>query len=93
LQGGTLRNITVTSGHDFHLRKCTKCGLVSRSSDRGCASCGGERKNIELLDVLPEYAAVHGTHVEFVTDEAGQMLAKVGGAAGWIRQPKKAAAR
>jgi hypothetical protein len=46
-----------------------------------------------LLDVLPEYAAVHGTHVEFVTDEAGQMLAKVGGAAGWIRQPKKAAAR
>jgi hypothetical protein len=93
MQDGTLRNITVTSGQDFHLRRCTKCGLVSRSSDRVCASCGGERENIELLDVLPEFAAVHATQVEFVTGEAGEMLARVGGAAGWVRQPKKAAAR
>ena len=93
LQDGTLRNITVTSGHDFHLRRCTKCGLVSRSSDRVCASCGGERQNIELLDVLPELAAVHATQVEFVTGEAGEMLARVGGAAGWVQQSKKVAAR
>jgi hypothetical protein len=47
---------------------------------------------IALLDVLPRFAAEHGTNVEFVSGEAALILARVGGVAGWLRQPRRVAA-
>lgn len=92
LQDGTIRAIVVAADHDFHLRECSKCGTVNRSGDPNCANCGGERRNIELLDVLPGLATRLGTKVEVVSGEAATILARAGGIAGWLRQTKHAAA-
>ena len=91
LQGGSIRAIVVAAGHDFHLRECEKCASVNRSSDPVCATCGGKRRTIALLDILPSLAAEQDTKVEFVTGKAAQLLASAGGIAGWLRQPAKAA--
>jgi Bacterial archaeo-eukaryotic release factor family 10 len=91
-QNGAIRVLVVAPDHDFQLRECTKCGAVSRSGDDACAPCGGKRRNIALLEILPGLATEHGTKVEFVTGEAAQILAKAGGIAGWLRQPKRTAA-
>jgi peptide subunit release factor 1 (eRF1) len=91
LQGGTIRTLVVASDHDFEVRECAKCGVVSRSSDVACAACGGERRRIALLDVLPRLSAEQGVRVEFVKGEAAQVLAKVGGIGGWLRQSKRSA--
>jgi Bacterial archaeo-eukaryotic release factor family 10 len=92
LQDGTIRNLVVTADHDFQLRECAKCGTVNRFGDPVCASCGGERRNVALLDILPGLAAKLGTKVEFVSGEAAQILARAGGIAGWLRQTKRIAA-
>jgi peptide subunit release factor 1 (eRF1) len=92
LQGGTLRSILIAGDLEFHLHQCEKCGLVNRSADNVCPVCGGPRRNVDLLDVLPQLAATHGTEVEFVTGEAAQTLTKAGGVAGWERQRRKAVA-
>jgi len=92
LQEGRLRSIVVAGDIDLHLRRCTSCGLVSRSADSLCASCGGKRLQVTLLDTLPALADAHGTEVRFLIGEARQFLEKTGGLAGWVRQLKKAAA-
>jgi len=91
LQRGTIGTVLVASGHDFHVRECAKCGVVSRSSDVACADCGGERRRISLLDVLPRLSTEYGVKVEFVRGEAAQVLSKAGGIGGWLRQSKKSA--
>jgi peptide subunit release factor 1 (eRF1) len=91
LQAGTIRTVVVASDHDFHVLECAKCGVVSRSSDVACAACGGERRRIALLDVLPRLSASHGVKVEFVEGEPARILAKVGGIGGWLRQSKRSA--
>jgi Bacterial archaeo-eukaryotic release factor family 10 len=91
LQAGTIRTLVVAANHDFPLRECERCGVVSRSSDVRCADCGGERRRIALLDVLPRLSAAHGVKVEFVEGEAAQVLAKAGGIGGWLRQSKRSA--
>jgi hypothetical protein len=92
LQNGTIRAVVVAADHDFGLRECEKCGTVARSSDLVCASCGGKRQTIALLDILPSLAAKHGTQVEFVNGRAAHILTRAGGIAGWLRQPRKTAA-
>jgi peptide subunit release factor 1 (eRF1) len=92
LQRGTIGTVLLASDHDFHVRECAKCGLVSRASDIACADCGGERRRIPLLDVLPRLSTEYGVKVEFVRGEAAQVLAKAGGIGGWLRQSKKSAA-
>jgi peptide subunit release factor 1 (eRF1) len=89
LQAGTIRTIVFAPDHDFHARECTKCGTVSRSVDVTCAACGGERRRISLLDVLPQLAAEQGVKVEFVKGAAAQALARTGGLGGWVRQQSK----
>jgi len=91
LQRGTIGTVFVASDHDFHVRECAKCGVVSRSSDVACADCGGERRRISLLDVLPRLSTEYGVKVEFVRGEAAQVLSKAGGIGGWLRQSKKSA--
>ena len=92
LQGGTLRSILIAADREFHLQQCEKCDQISRSADNVCPVCGGQRRKVDLLDVLPQLAATRGTEVEFVTGEAAQTLTKTGGIAGWERQYGKAAA-
>lgn len=92
LQDGAIRTVLVVADHDFHLRECEQCGNANRSSDLVCADCGGKRRSIALLDLLPRLSAVHGTKVEFVGGKAAQNLAKAGGLAGWLRQTKSTAA-
>jgi hypothetical protein len=91
LQEGAIRNLVVAAAHDFQLRECSKCSTVNRSGDPVCAHCGGERRFVALLDVLPGLAARQGTKVEVVSGEAAQILVRAGGIAGWLRQSKKAA--
>jgi hypothetical protein len=91
LQAGTIRTLVVAANHDFPVHECARCGAVSRSSDVACADCGGERRRIALLDVLPRLSAAHGVKVEFVEGEAAQVLAKAGGIGGWLRQAKRSA--
>jgi hypothetical protein len=91
VQDGSIRTLVLAADHDFNLRKCEKCGMVNRSSDLACTSCGGKRRNIALLDVLPSLAAEHGTKVQFVTGKAARILTKAGGIAGWLRRPVSSA--
>jgi len=91
LQDGSIRTIVVAVDHDFHLRECGKCKAVDRSSDLMCPDCGGKRRAIALLDILPSLAAEQDTKVQFVAGKAAQILAQAGGIAGWLRQPAKAA--
>ena len=69
LQGGTIRTLVVASDLDFQVRECAKCGIVNRSTDVACAVCGGERRRIALLDVLPRLSTEHGVKVEFVAQQ------------------------
>jgi hypothetical protein len=92
LQEGTIRTLIVAVDHDFHLRECTKCGVLNRSSDLLCPDCGGERRNVALLDVLPRLAAGQGTAVEFVAGSAAENLVEAGGIGGWLRQSSRRAA-
>ena len=89
LQAGTIRTVFVAPGHDFQARECAKCGRVSRSADVTCADCGGERRRVSLLDVLPRLITDQGVKIEFVKGEAAQVLAKIGGLGGCLRQSKK----
>lgn len=91
LQDGSIRALVVAVDHDFHLRECESCATVNRSSDLVCTNCGGKRRTIALLDMLPSLAAEHGTKVQFVTGKVAKILAKAGGIAGWLRQPAKSA--
>jgi len=91
LQDGTIRTIVVAADHNFHLRECDQCATVDRAGDLVCASCGRKRHAIALCDILPRWAAEHGTKVQFVTGKAATVLTKAGGIAGWLRQPAKAA--
>jgi peptide subunit release factor 1 (eRF1) len=91
LQAGTIHTVVVASDHDFHMRECAKCGVVSGSSDPACTVCGGERRRIALLDVLLRLSVEHRVKVEFVEGEAAQTLKKAGGIGGWLRQSKRTA--
>lgn len=91
LQAGSIRAIFVAAEHNFYLRECEKCRSVNRSSDMVCPNCGGTRRTVTLLDILPSLAAEHNTKVQFVSGRAAQILASAGGIAGWLRQPAKAA--
>jgi hypothetical protein len=91
VQDGSIRTLVLAADHDFNLRKCEKCGMVNRPSDLACTGCGGKRRNIALLDVLPSLAAEHGTKVQFVTGKAAHILTKAGGIAGWLRRPVSSA--
>lgn len=91
LQAGTIRTLVVAANHEFPVHECARCGVVSRSSEVACADCGGERRRIALLDVLPRLSAAHGVKVEFVRGEPAQVLAKAGGIGGWLRQSKRTA--
>lgn len=92
LQDGALRTILVASDIRFPLRECTNCGLVNRSADPACPNCRGARRDVDLWDVLPELAAVHGTRVEFVGGKAARILTQAGGLAGWLRPAHQRAA-
>jgi peptide subunit release factor 1 (eRF1) len=92
LQKGTVRTILVAADQDFHLRECEQCGTATRSSDLVCADCGGKRRSIALLDLLPRLAAAQGTKIEFVRGKAAQNLVRAGGLAGWLRQTKSTTA-
>jgi hypothetical protein len=92
LQKGTLGTLVLAADHHFHVRECTKCGVLNRSSDLLCPACGGERRNLALLDVLPRLAAARGTTVEFVNGAAAEKLAAAGGMGGWLRQSTRNAA-
>ncbi len=91
LQDGSIRTLVVASDHDFNLRECEKCRMVNRSSDLVCTNCGGNRRSVALLDVLPSLAAKHGMKVQFLTGKAAHILVKAGGMAGWLRQPARSA--
>ena len=92
LQEGTIRTLIVAADHDFELRECAKCGALNRSSDLLCPDCGGERRNLALLDVLPRLAVARGAVVEFVSGVAAEKLVATGGMGGWLRQSTKSAA-
>jgi hypothetical protein len=92
LQNGTIRTLVVAADHDFHVRECEKCGALNRSSDLLCPDCGGERRTLALLDILPRLAAARGTTVEFVNGAAAEKLVAAGGMGGWLRQATRNAA-
>ena len=92
LQKGTIRTLVVAADHDFQVRECAKCGALNRSSDLLCPDCGGERRNLALLDILPRLAATYGTAVQFVSGEAAEKLVVAGGMGGWVRQSTRSAA-
>lgn len=92
LQNGTIRTLVVAVGHDFHVRECARCGALTRSSDLVCPDCGGERRTLALLDILPRLAAARGATVEFINGEAAQKLIAAGGMGGWLRQATRNAA-
>lgn len=92
LQQGSIHTLVVASDLNLKLHECTQCGLAVRSADPVCTSCGGELRPASLFELLQGLAARQHTRVEFVSDEAARLLAKVGGIGGWSRQPSKKAA-
>jgi hypothetical protein len=91
LQVGMIGTLLLAEGHELHLRECSKCRTVSRTSDNLCSECGGDRRNVGMFETLARLASTHGTRLEFLRGKAGEMLAKAGGMAGKLRQQKKTA--
>jgi len=92
LQEGSIHTLVVASDLSLRLHQCRQCGRGTRSADPACASCRGELRETSLLEMLPGLAANHHMKVEFVSGAAEQLLAKMGGMGGWLRQPKARAA-
>lgn len=90
LQEGRIGTLVLSSSLVASLRQCVKCGLVSRSADPVCPTCGSKRRAITLWEALPELMATHQTAVEMVNGQAGKRLIEAGGMGGWLRQPKNA---
>jgi hypothetical protein len=90
LQEGRIGTLVLSSSLEARLRQCVKCGLVSRSADPVCTTCGSKRRAITLREALPELMAAHQTGVEMVNGQAGKRLIEAGGIGGWLRQPKNA---
>lgn len=86
IQNGNIHTVLVASGLDLRLHECIKCGFVTGAGDSVCGRCGGELRNVSLLEVLPGLAAKHHIKVEFVGGKAAEELAKIGGIGGWRRQ-------
>lgn len=86
LQEGKVRELLVARGLGGRLRQCAQCGWTSRSADRTCASCGGERRTIPLRAVLPELARQFAVRVEVVAGAASRRLREEGdGIGAWLR--------
>ena len=86
LQNGTIGILVVARGLDQDAKQCVKCGLVNRSADPVCPSCGSERQAIRLSDVLPDLLRLHQTAMEVVNGAAGDKLRAAGGVGGWLRR-------
>ena len=86
MQNGAIHTLLVATDMDLQLHQCAKCGIASRSADKTCARCGGELRNLSLIELLPELAFTRDIKVEFVSGEAARELAKIGGIGGWPRE-------
>jgi rubrerythrin len=93
LQRGKIRTLLLASDLDAGVRQCAECGWIDRSANPACPSCGGERHETSLRQVLPELLRKHDVELEIVSGEAGERLKQTGGMASWIRQPKRTSAR
>jgi hypothetical protein len=90
LQNGCISTVIVARGFDKTIKQCAKCGLVNRSADPVCPSCGSGRMAVKLSDVLPELLQTHCTNIEIVNGAAGERLTKACGIGGWLRQSRRA---
>jgi len=88
LQDGSLRKLVVARKLNARLSQCVVCGLASRSADPRCIACGGPRRHVQILDVLPELAGARKTEIELVSGAAAEKLAAAGGMGGWLRKRK-----
>jgi hypothetical protein len=85
LQNGRISTLLMTQAFDADLRQCAKCGLVNRSADPVCSSCGSERQPVRLREILPTIARRQETTTEIVGGAAATNLEKAGGIGGWLR--------
>jgi rubrerythrin len=93
LQKGKIRTVVVARGSDPEVHQCVKCGWADRSADPVCPQCGGARRSVRLWEVLPELARKQGVEIDVVSNEAAGGLKAAEGMAGWLRQPKRTAAK
>lgn len=93
LQKGKIRAVVVARGANPELQQCVKCGWADRSADPVCSQCGGTRRRVRLWEVLPEIARKQGAEIDVVSNEAAGGLKAAEGMAGWLRQPKRTAAK
>lgn len=85
VQEGQARSLLVVRGVGGKLRQCAKCGWATRSPDKVCSMCGGERRVAAIRAILPELARKHGVTVEVVAGEAAEKLRAAGCLAAWLR--------
>jgi len=93
LQKGKVRALILTRDLDVSLHQCVKCGWTDRSADPLCPTCGGKRRTVLLLEILPALAKAHHADLEIVSGEAAESLKKGGGMGAWLREPKLVATR
>lgn len=89
LQSGAARTVTVCRDLDARVYRCDACGYTSFSADRVCSVCRGVQSAVALREALPELAAAFDAEIEVVSGEAAAKLKQAGGAAAWLRQPRR----
>jgi hypothetical protein len=89
LQDGSISTVVLVRGLDTILSRCLGCGMMNRSADPLCVSCGSRREHVMLSEALPEMARANQTEIEVVSAEAGARLIKSGGIGGWLRRPRQ----
>jgi hypothetical protein len=91
LQTGAIRSIIVSRDINPALGQCRNCGSASSAADRVCPLCAGDRRKVNLRDMLPGLLAASDTEVEIVSGEAARTLERAGGMGGWLRRARVAA--
>lgn len=92
LQDGRIRALLVARDLELALRQCPKCGQANRGADRVCPDCGEVREEISLSEFLAQVLPTGNVKLEFVNDDAAQLLRRTGGLGGWLRPVRAAAA-
>jgi len=91
LQRGRVRELVINRDFTGTARQCSKCGWVSRATDRWCELCGSKRRSRTLRTLIPELASRFDIPMEVVAGKAAAKLRKHGGIGGWIGAGKKRA--
>jgi len=80
-----LSTLVVDRDLDVHVGRCLRCDTIHADVLPACPICGGSVAATPLAQVTPLLARRTGARLEFVAEEDGERLRRVGGIGGFLR--------